>query len=278
MFGIFLAFIAAIFRETGTSIGKSQVALRKESIYTMGFLNLFWAALFFFGAALFFRGEFLFSLASLPTFIPRVLLELLQIHFTIRAIVLADRSTFGFLRIWTIPLLLLVDIYLGYTLGLNQVIGMSLIVIAFIILFINHGIRSKGASYVMFTAVNAVATISLFKYNITHFNSVEAEQGIVSLILMFYLFFMARFVTKHKPLSYIKKPIFFVQSFSMGVASVLMSFAFLFAPASIIATAKRSFTILSSIVAGNLYFHEKNLALKLSAFVLIASGIVLLVL
>jgi len=279
MFGIILALVSSIFREAGTSIGKSKALAHKESIYTMGFLNLFWATIFFFAYAFFIRGEFIFLLASLPTFGVRIVLELLQAHFTMKAIVVSDRSTFGFLRIWTLPLLLGVDILLGYTIGLYQMLGISAIVIAFIFLFINHGIKAKGAGLVMFTAINAVATISLFKYNITNFNSVEAEQGVMTLILLVYFFFMARFVAKERPfMDHMRKPIFFAQSLLMGVAGVLMSFAFAFAPASVITSVKRAFSILASTISGNLYFKEKKLLIKIAAFILIAGGVVLLAL
>lgn len=277
MFGIILTFISSVFREIGTSIGKSRVLAHTESIYTMGFLNLFWATLFFFVYAFFIHGAFLFSLASLPTFSIRVVLEILQAHFSMRAIVVADRSTFGFLRILTLPLLLAVDIFLGYTIGIYQILGISIIVVSLVVLFINHGIQTKGAGFVLFTAVNAVATISLFKYNITHFNSVEAESGIVTLILLGYFFIMAKYVAKEKPLHIMRQPIFFLQSFVMGLGSVFISFAYLFAPASVITTAKRSFTILTSIISGNIYFHEKKLIIKIISFVLIVAGILLLV-
>lgn len=275
MIGIFLVFISSFFRETSSSIGKFEVSEHKESIYTMGFLTLLWGALFFFIIA-FFRGEFLFSLASLPTFIPRVILEIAQVHVAMLAITTADRSTFGFLRIWTIPLILAVDFLLGYEIGLNQIIGISIIVISFIFLFFNHGIRKKGAWLVMFTAINAVATISLFKYNITHFNSVEAEQGIIRLILIAYFLILAFFVAKENPLKFLKKPIFFIQSFSAGLGSVILSFAYLFAPASIIVTAKRSFSILWTIPSGKIYFHEKKLLIKIISFILIVIGLIFL--
>jgi len=277
MFGIILAFVSSIFREAGTSIGKSKALQHKESIYTMGFLNLFWAVIFFFGYALFIRGEFIFLLASLPTFGVRLILEVIQAHVTMKAIVASDRSTFGFLRIWTLPLLLGVDIFLGYTIGLSQMLGISVIIVAFIFLFINHGIKRKGAGLVIFTAINAVATISLFKYNITHFNSVEAEQGLVALVLLVYFFFMARYIAKERPLlDFMRQPVFFFQSFAMGIAGVLMSFAYVFAPASVITSAKRSLTVLTSTISGNLYFREKRFFVKIIAFLLIALGIVLL--
>src|SRR3989344_5692223 len=44
MFGIILIAAAGVFEETGTVIGKYQVAHKKESLYAMGFLSSIWAA------------------------------------------------------------------------------------------------------------------------------------------------------------------------------------------------------------------------------------------
>src|SRR3989344_4119813 len=123
MIAFFLSFLAKVFDEIGTSIGKHKVQLSKESIYTMGFLNMFWGALFFLSFAFFIRKAFVFSFESLPTFIPRLVLEVAQTHVTLNAIVAASRSTFSFIRIFTIPLLLLIDIILGYSITTNQIAG-----------------------------------------------------------------------------------------------------------------------------------------------------------
>lgn len=277
MFGTLLLITSATLTEFGVSVGKTYAMAHKESPYTMGFLNLFWAVILFFLFAFFIRGQFIFTLASLPFFLLRIPLEIAQAHATVNAVIKADRSTFSFLRIWTLPLLLIADLALGYTISTKQILGISIIVIGFIILFINHGIKTKGAGFVMFSAINAALTISLFKYNITHFNSVEAEQGIMLLIVLTYFFVMARLVAKERPLvHYLRKPTFFFQSLSMGIASVLTSFAYLFAPASIITTASRLLHILTSIVSGNAYFHEKKPAIKIVAFLFLAIGIVLM--
>lgn len=276
MFGILTVGIATLFHEIADSIGKRKVAERGESIYTMGFLNMLWGALFLFAIALI-RGEFVFAAASLPTFGIRVLLEIAQIHAGLLAITRADRSTFSFLRILTIPLLLLIDVILGYEIGPFAVIGIALIVASFVFLFMNHGLRKKGAGWVLFSAVNAAATISLYKYDITHFNSVEAEQGIVMLILMTYLLGMALFVARENPLVFFRKPVFLAQSLSSGVGSVILSFAYLLAPASVITTAKRSFDVLWATVSGNVYFHEKKLFIKIASLSLVVVGLALLV-
>lgn len=276
--------LATLSAEVGTTIGKAESAAQKESIFTMGFLNLMWGTLFmlslaflvpkdFFAAG--FPGGFVFAAASLPTFIPRIFFEVLQLHVTLLAVVRAERSTFGFLRIITIPLLLVADIALGYSVGVVQMIGIGLVALSLIFLFINHGIKRNGAFLVLFSAVNAVMTISLYKYDITHFNSVEAEQSIVMLILLTYCFVQAR-LRECNPFPLLARPVFLLQSLASGGGSVLFSFAFLFGPASVIVTAKRSFVILWAMLSGNMYFHEKRLVIKVISLLLILAGLILL--
>lgn len=278
MIGVILASFGTLFDEAAMMIGKKEVAAQRESVYTMGFLNLFWATVIFLGIAIFVPGAFVFSMASLPTFILRAVLEIAQAHVTVRAITVASRSAFSFIRTLTIPLLLGVDLALHYTIGMYQFIGMAVIIVTFIMLFINHGIERKGAGAVLFTAVNAVITISLYKYHITYFNSVVAEQLIVIIIIMGYFLMMAHFRAREMPFRFFKKPIFLGQSASMGIGVGLESFAMMFAPASIILAAKRASAILWSVLSGNLYFHEQHFAMKIIGFVFLAVGIVLLAL
>lgn len=285
MFGLLLVAGSAVAEEVGTSVGKWETERGKESPLSMGFLNVFWVTVFLFVIAFLipknffapgFPSGFVFSMASLPTFLPRVLLEILQSYATVYAIMRADRSTFGFLHTITIPLLLAADILLAYSVSLPQVVGMSLIIASLVLLFINHGIRRAGAWLVVFTAVNAVATISLFKYDITHFNSVEAEQALVCLVLVIFFFFMALTREKKNPLRLLAHPVFFTQSFLMGVGGVVVSFAYLFSTASVITAAKRAFTILFAMLSGRIYFHEKKPWVKIISFLLIALGLALL--
>lgn len=275
MLGIILISISSLFNELATSLGKYEVRKREESIYTMGFLNLFWGTIILLIIA-WARNNFIFSTASLPTFIIRAILEILQTHVAILAVIKADRSTFGFLRIITIPLLLTIDIFLGYNISVKQEIGITLMVISLIFIFINHGIKKNGAGLVLFTAINSALTISLFKYNISHFNSVEAEQSIMHLILMVYLFTMGLFVAKENSFKAIKKPLLFLQSSFMGLAGVTGSFAFSFAPTSIINTAERSLSILFAAISGNIYFHEKHFLIKIVSLTFIIAGLILL--
>lgn len=285
MLGLLITAGASAAEEAGTSIGKWETLRGRESAFSMGFLDSFWTTLFLltlafivpadFFAPGFPRG-FVFSMASLPTFLPRVGLEILQAYATVYAVTRADRSTFGFLRVITIPLLLVADTVLAYSIGLPQIAGMSLIVASLILLFINHGIRREGAWLVVFTSINAALTISLYKYNITHFNSVEAEQALIHLVLLAFFFGMALTRAKENPLRLLARPVFLAQSLLIGIGGVALSFAYLFSAASVIATAKRAFAILFAILSGHIYFREKKLWIKTVSFVLIAIGLALL--
>lgn len=277
MFGIILASLGTFFEEVSDIIGRNEISKKRETIYTMGFLQMFWATIFFLVLVLVHNDAFKFSAASLPTFSIRVVLEIIQVYITLVAVVEADRSTFGFIRVLTIPLILLVDLAIGYQIATLQIVGIGLIILSMLILFMDHDFSKKASRLVLFTAFNSVATISLYKYNITHFNSVAAEQLIMLIILLTCLTFAAFYITKEHPFKMLGKKVFFLQSFAQGVGSLIESFAYSFAAASIIISAKRSSSVFWATLSGGLYFKERHILVKLSMFLLLTAGIVLII-
>ncbi len=277
MIPLLVTAIGGFFEELGTSIAKKNILAKVAGIYTIGFLNTLAGAIILFGTIVIFNQDFIFSSKSLPTFGLRALLEIFQAYVTMMALSLADRSTHGFLRVLTLPLLLLVDAILGYALTVHQVIGVSFIVFAFIFLFINHGIRKPGSIFVILSAVNAVATISLYKYDITHYNSVAAEQIVIFIILSVSFLLMALFVSKENPFLMLKNRKLLLQPLLHGAGGTILSFAYALAPASVITSAKRSVEVLWSILSGNLIFKEKHFVVKTTAFALIAAGVYFLI-
>lgn len=223
-----------------------------------------------------YRQKFIFSAASLPTFAIRAVLEIIQANITLKAICKAERSAFSFIRTLTIPLLLTVDIILGYSIGILQIAGIGIIILTILYFYANKGLNKKGSLLTLFTALNAVATVSLYKYNITHFNSFEAEQFTIQIILIIYFIIAGFLIAKQNPFKFLKKPLPFSQSIIQGIGSVLGSFAYSFAPASIIMAVERSSGIVWAVLSGNVYFHEKHLAAKLLILALLVSSIVLL--
>lgn len=272
MLGILLIAFGSLFGEVGTSLGKVEVARKKQDIYSFGFLSLCFSTIVFVLIAVFVRGEFIFSVASLPTLSLRAVLEILQMIFSIKAIIAADRSTYGFVRVFTIPLLLFVDIVLGYSLTSSQITGVVIVSVSILLLFFSHGLRRQGIWWVLLSTVNAVFTLSLFKYNITHFNSVEVEQSIVQLILLVYFAIMVRRTSGENPLALFRKTLFLFQSASQAAAGVLISFGYPFIPASVATGVERTTAVLFSVVSGHRYFDEQKLVQKLLALLLLIVG------
>lgn len=276
MIGIILASLGTLFDEISLSFGKWQISHNKENIYTFGFLNYFWLMIIFIIMAIW-KNSFVFSYESIPLLVVYIILEFAQSYSTLHAVKNADRSTSGFLMIITIPLLLIADTFLGYTIDLWSMVGIFVIVISLILLFINHGINKKGIGYVLFSAINAAVTISIYKYCITHYNSVEAQVIIPAFFLLIFLLVMSIWRHKENPLNYIFKKELFVQSIFMGAGSTFLSIAYVYAPASIITSAKRAFSILWSVVSGNKIFHEKHVVVKIICFGLMTVGLLLMV-
>ena len=275
MFGFILAAASSFVSEISTSIGKAQVLKRAESRYAMAFLTYFVAFFWFLGIVLY-QQNFQFSWASLPTFGMRVFLEIILTYVSIKAIIESSRSTFSFVRVGTMPLLLLVDLLSGYQISLIQIMGIGIIALAILVVFKNHGLEKKGLGYAALSTLLAVATISLYKYDISHFNSVATEQFLTIAILLAY-FYVAAFISSRKnPIKLLLNPVFFAQSFGDGFAGVLGSFAYTFAPASLVVAALRSSAILFSMLVGNVYFKEKKLLLKFFVASLLVLGIIFL--
>ncbi len=274
MVGVVLAVIGSFFSEIFDLIGKVEIKKKEEGIFMMAFLSFFLAP-FWFLVLIIYRGEFLFSIASLPTFTFRLIFEIFQVYITILAISKSERSTFGFVRTLTIPLLLIVDLFLGYSLSNWQIGGIILISLALFILFLNHGVKKRGLGLVFLSALGSVVTVSLYKYNITNFNSVEAEQFVLSLLLAILFFFLTIIFEKRNPLRLIFKPALLIQAMAVGFGGTLHSLAFVFAPASVVTAAIRSGSVFWSLISGRLYFHEKKLILKITSFVLILIGMFL---
>ena len=275
MLGILLVFIGCLFFEAAGAIGKYEIIHHRENIFTLAFLNNFFILLFF-SVMVLTHDNFIFSWDSLPFLLAGLVVDILQVTFAGLAISQADHSTMGFLRMGTVPLLLIIDYCLGYDIAPLQFLGIGMIIATIYILYKKHGFTRKGVWWVLASTVNAAIGITLYKYNITHFNSVEEQQHMIHACLIIYLIFASIFFNKTNPFKLLTKGIFLVQATGTGIGALFDSFFYLYAPASIITAAKRSVSAFFTIVFGTLYFHEHKFITKMIALGFLVSGIIML--
>lgn len=210
--------------------------------------------------------ELNFSIASIPLLLIRLILEITQSYITVLAIKHCDRSTFSILRVLTIPLLLIVDIILWYQFTLFSLIWIWIILFSFIGFNFNHKtINWKWWYFSLFTAINAVITISLFKYSIDNYgNSIEIDQWIMSIWTL--LFFIIYNYSREKKIWYYllqKDKIFWIQWLIMAISTVLLSYAYFYLNASEATAIKRAWDILWSVLAWFFFFKEENFLKKI---------------
>lgn len=276
LIGVGLVVLATLFMEVSSDVGKAEARHHLEGPFTIAFLNVA-AAVVLFALSAAARGTWVFQWASLPTFSLRLVLEMAIAYVDGVAVMRASRSTYGFVRVLSLPLVLGVDALLGQQLGTWQLVGIALIIATIAMMASHHGLEKRGLSLCILAAVLAAATISLYKYDITHFNSVEAEQTITYVLVALQLLVTAHVIGRERPLQHLRKPVFIAQSLGYGIGTALASYGYAFAPASVILAAKRSAAVFWSTISGRLYFHERHLAAKAVSLVLIVAGLVLLV-
>ena len=257
MFGVLLIWLGEFFEETSAIAGKKEFSAHKEDVYVYGFLQIFAVLITFLLMLAFTPGSMMFSWASLPTLSIRVVFEIIQCYTAIVALKLADRSTMGVVRSGTIPLLLAVDILMGYSVSPLQFAGILALFVPILLAVKGKVVNRKGLKYVLLATVLPVITSTLYKYNISNFNSVAMEGTIVfSALLIFWS--VMNIARKQNPFKYLRDPQVVVQSRSIAVASVLISVAFMYSIPSLLIAVKRASAVFWSTLSGVYIFSEKK--------------------
>ncbi|HEY4499610.1 MAG TPA: hypothetical protein VJH70_00550 [Candidatus Paceibacterota bacterium] len=275
MLAILLAFFGTVADEISSSIVKTLGTERRAIMYRAILLNS-GASIVLFLLIGWWRNTLVFQAASLPTFLLRAVFEIIQITLSMNALLAADRSTFAFMRNITIPLLLIVDVYIGYAPSISQWWGMAVILVVLSMTLKLKVLNMRGAGISALMAANAVITISLFKYNTAHFNSVEIEQALIYGVLAIYLWWLWKREHHNLLLENRTKKIIVSQSIIHSLASVFVSFAVSLGTPAVITTATRASGVLAGIVSGHNYFKERGLFGKLLMSILLIGGLVLL--
>jgi multidrug transporter EmrE-like cation transporter len=276
MLGILLQGIATFFQEISGSLGKWMVARHEESYFSLGFQTSVLSLVFFVGYVALNTTRWHLDPRTYPTLALLCVLEMLQGWGTMKATVVAERSTLNFVRVGTMPVTLGIDLLIGQFISPWQIVGITVIVLALAVLFANHGISKAGLGLLIFTAVNSAVTLSIYHWHVNGYNSVPTEQIMLGLTQTVFFFWGAWHFSRENALKLMARPHALIQSFAYAGGNVLQSYSYLYAPTSIIVTANRSFSALWAIVAGRRVFHEKALAPRLAVLGLIILGIALI--
>ena len=262
-----LIFIGCFFNEIKGSISKRS--LQKFSIYSV------WAILSIFGLSIFiwilicqtliFQKELSYSIYSLPFTLLRITLEIILFQLGLLATKYCDRSTYTLVRSFTIPLLLVIDLILGYSIGMYQFIGLGIITLSFIFFNVFHKtLNFTGWKYALAFAVVASFTTTLYKYNITFFeNSVVIEWILLAFILTCFFLYKDYVHSKLQSLSLIRRKRFLLQWFSSAIAEIFISYAYIYVNASVGIAIKRWASVIWGIIFWKLFFDEEKFIRKL---------------
>jgi drug/metabolite transporter (DMT)-like permease len=279
MLGVLFIIGSTFLEEASSVIGKRKAAHNQENAYAYVFLHGFFAWIFMV-VGLFWM-EVRFSPESIPILGTRIILEWLAMWIVAQAVIKSDRSTMGFAGILSIPLLTGVDIFLGYHLSVLNLLGMGLISVALFLAFSRKPSsrrKRQGLHFAVAMALMSGLAATLYKYDLTHYNSLAVEQSIVLTgSVLFFGIMSARHTRKNAPWRQLRRPSTLSQSLLAGTGNVLQSASYLFMPAAAVIATKRALSLFWSVLAGHSYFHEKSLGHKLLTFLLVAVGLVFIV-
>ncbi|MBT4936419.1 EamA family transporter [Candidatus Peregrinibacteria bacterium] len=130
-----------------------------------------------------------------------------------------------------------------------------------------------GWKLTLFTACNAVFTISAFKYSIHYYqNSFEIDQFIITMGIAIFWFLNNK--KKHNTLC--KKETYklmFLFFLSGAIATYLISWSYVLLNASVATALKRAGEMIFALIFGILFFHEKKWKQKIIFIVILSIGV-----
>ncbi|MFA4954036.1 MAG: hypothetical protein WC641_01865 [Patescibacteria group bacterium] len=276
MLAFALIAFGSLFEEVTLSLNKIIMTRRLQTLSVLGFLQSLVTLVFYLIYGSLAPHGFVFSWSSWVTVSIRTVLEVFIAYCTMQAVAKAERSAYGFIRAFTVPLLLVVDVAFGYRLGLLQQIGILVTFVSVAVLTMNHGFSKKGIGWVIATALTAVLTVSLYKYDL-NFNSVASEQSIMYAASTIF-FFALIMRTKEDVFGLLKTKGVPWAILSACFGSLLQGLSYQYAAGSWIIAMKRACGVLLAVLSGRVAFKEEKLGLKLAAFAGCLTGFLLMVL
>lgn len=185
--------------------------------------------------------------------------------FMIKAIETADRSTNSIFSILAIPLILIGDLVIWYDVNIYQIIWVLFITVVLLITSFSWTISLKWVKYVLIANIVWFLNVTFLKYNITHFTSVESLIFTISIFTFLVFFFDILFREWIRPIINCIDKNYVIFGVFAGINGILVNFAYLFGPASIINAIKKVWLMLWWVIFGKLIFKEINFIRKFSS-------------
>ncbi|MBP7057338.1 hypothetical protein KBB08_02510 [Candidatus Gracilibacteria bacterium] len=275
MVGVLLMVVAACFIEIGAYLSKHEVENHHESLQAMMFLNTFCSAFLFLAVALW--NDASFVIYSWPILVLGAVFSIVSALVGSIATIKSQMSQAGLFRLASIPLLLLVDYFLGYDISPLQFGGIAMILAILVMLSFKHEWDKPSVRWLMLNAFLVVIDVTLYKYSIDRVASLEMIQLMYRFSLLLYCILVMRLANKEHVLRHLATPIAWWQSAVIAIGAVLSGFAFSYGPPSIILAAYRSAQAFWSLIIGALFFYERSLAIKILILVFLIFGVTLLI-
>ena len=202
--------------------------------------------------------------------------SLLYYYFLTNAINKSDRSTMSLLSVLIIPMLLITDILLWYNVNMYHIIGVIFMLIIIIYSSWNGSINTKWIFWIIWLQLILTIWVTIYKYMITYYSSVEAISIIDAFITM--VFFLWVIVIKLW-FNWVKQ-CFEYNNIKIWINSsiweIIALFSYLFWPASIVTAIRQIFRMFWWIVFGKYLFNEENFWKKIWNLAVLSIGVVIM--
>jgi drug/metabolite transporter (DMT)-like permease len=190
------------------------------------------------------------------------ILTILFVRFNIRLTQTADRSFASQFSVLTIPVMMIADVVLWYSITPLQMGIMAAITLIFIIQ--NRGIRgnSKDIPLALGCVITWVVSMILFKYTTSHWLSMTLQIFLSAFCNVTILVFwkhneLLTLIRRRKDRAVASRLALF-----HGASSLLCSYALSFGIASIVVTIKRVTQLIRSLIFSKVVFHEHHMLRK----------------
>lgn len=276
MITVLLATISSFIDQLGFSIIKKveNDEVHTQDVWTTALITWLSSSILIFVITVV-KGKYLLDQSIVWIFIPRIILEIIQLYVTFKALKIAELSSFNFIRVFTIVLVVIFElIFLKTSPDLYQYLGILITILAVAYTF-RHGIKQiAGSKFILLSTINAGILVVLTRYQFQH-NDPYLNESIVRVFSILILFSISMFKNKFK-FRINKKSLLLLPTKSL--VGILNLTALSLGNAAIYTTAERGGSLLSSVIVGHKVFKETSLGEKLGVALALSIGIILLTL